>query len=242
MNKNDYKLTFEESGQWASGNLTTWGRIQSAEPLDDKSNSLPELNGTPRATATEPQRPSSLLATFVERQPDYEYSELYVGNGRYVDVNDNEIGFVPQSTAALQSADRWRAANRLPAHPPSKPRRTFADFHNTRAPQLDFMAMQHQVTFFRVIFYSTLSFYMRLKINGSASCLHPFALSVFTFALSFISSEDLLVSSVVIGPLKDSVRCHFTLFPLFKAVLFCTVPILSTINEYGNFAESIRTN
>uniref|UniRef100_A0A915CB03 RUN domain-containing protein n=1 Tax=Parascaris univalens TaxID=6257 RepID=A0A915CB03_PARUN len=145
VNKNDYKLTFEESGQWASGNLTTWGRIQSAEPLDDKSNSLPELNGTPRATATEPQRPSSLLATFVERQPDYEYSELYVGNGRYVDVNDNEIGFVPQSTAALQSADRWRAANRLPAHPPLKPRRTFADFHNTRAPQLDFMAMQHQM-------------------------------------------------------------------------------------------------
>ncbi|KHN76973.1 hypothetical protein Tcan_06027, partial [Toxocara canis] len=145
VNKNDYKLTFEESGQWASGNLTTWGRIQSTEPLDDKSNSLPELNSAPRANASEPQRPSSLLATFVERQPDYEYSELYVGNGRYVDVNDNEIGFVPQSTAALQSADRWRAANRLPAHPPSKPRRTFADFHSNRAPQLDFMAMQHQM-------------------------------------------------------------------------------------------------
>ncbi|VDK46817.1 unnamed protein product [Anisakis simplex] len=169
VNKNDYKLTFEESGQWASGNLTTWGRIRSTEPLDDKSNSLPELNSTKRITTTNTtqstkqysnqrqqqqqqqqqqssQRPSSLLATFVERQPDYEYSELYVGNGRYVDVNDNEIGFVPHSTAALQSADRWRAANRLPANPPSKPRRTFADFHQSnRAPHLDFMVMQHQM-------------------------------------------------------------------------------------------------
>lgn len=141
VNKNDYKLTFEESGQWASGNFTTWGRIRSTEPLDEKTNSLPELNSVPRATTNE-QRPSSLLATFVERQPDYEYSELYMGNGRYVDLNDNEIGFVPQSTAALQSADRWRAANRLPANPPLKPRRTFADLQS-RAPQLDFMAMQH---------------------------------------------------------------------------------------------------
>lgn len=141
VNKNDYKLTFEESGQWASGNFTTWGRIRSTEPLDEKTNSLPELNSTPRPAASE-QRPSSLLATFVERQPDYEYSELYMGNGRYVDVNDNEIGFVPQSTAALQSADRWRAANRLPPNPPSKPRRTFADLQS-RSPHLDFMAMQH---------------------------------------------------------------------------------------------------
>lgn len=61
-------------------------------------------------------------------------------------MNDNEIGFVPQSTAALQRADRWRAANRLPPNPPMKPRRTFADFQTTRAPQLDFMVMNHNVS------------------------------------------------------------------------------------------------
>lgn len=79
VNKNDYKLTFEDSGQWTSGILTTWGRIRSTEPLDEKTNSLPELGSNPKSEANEQQRPSSLLATFVERQPDYEYSELYMG-------------------------------------------------------------------------------------------------------------------------------------------------------------------
>uniref|UniRef100_A0A0R3S160 RUN domain-containing protein n=1 Tax=Elaeophora elaphi TaxID=1147741 RepID=A0A0R3S160_9BILA len=144
VKKNDYKLTFEDSGQWTSGNFTTWGRIRSTEPLDEKTNSLPELSNNMKATS-EQQRPSSLVATFVERQPDYDYSELYVGNGRYVDVNDNEIAFVSQSTAAVQRADRWRAANRLPPNPPMKPRRTFADFQANRAPHLDFMVLNHNM-------------------------------------------------------------------------------------------------
>ena len=143
VNKNDYKLTFEDSGQWASGNFTTWGRIRSTEPLDDKTNSLPELGANPRVKTVE-QRPSSLLATFVDRQNDYEYSELYIGNGRYVDLNDNEIGFVPRSTTAMQSADRWKVFERIPENKPIKTRRTFADLE-FRAPPLDFMAMEHQV-------------------------------------------------------------------------------------------------
>uniref|UniRef100_A0A8R1TZS1 RUN domain-containing protein n=1 Tax=Onchocerca volvulus TaxID=6282 RepID=A0A8R1TZS1_ONCVO len=145
VKKNDYKLTFEDSGQWTSGNFTTWGRIRSTEPLDEKTNSLPELSNNLKTATTEQQRPSSLVATFVERQPDYDYSDLYVGNGRYVDVNDNEIGFVSQSTAAMQRADRWRAANRLSLNPPMKPRRTFADFQATRAPHLDFMILNHNM-------------------------------------------------------------------------------------------------
>lgn len=142
VNKNDYKLTFGDSGQWASGNFTTWGRIRSTEPLDDKTNSLPELGATQYKETVE-KRPSSLLATFVDRQADYEYAELYIGNGRYVDVNDNEIGFVPQSTAAMQSADRWRFFSRVPENLPIKTSRTFADLES-RAPPLDFMAMEHQ--------------------------------------------------------------------------------------------------
>ncbi|KAL3997964.1 hypothetical protein ACH3XW_13095 [Acanthocheilonema viteae] len=145
VKKNDYKLTFEDSGQWTSGNFTTWGRIRSTEPLDEKTNSLPELSNNLKIAASEQQRPSSLVATFVERQPDYDYLELYMGNGRYVDVNDNEIGFVSQSTAAVQRVDRWRAANRLPPNPPMKPRRTFADFQANRAPHLDFMFLNHNI-------------------------------------------------------------------------------------------------
>lgn len=79
MKKNDYKLTFEDSGQWTSGNFTTWGRIRSTEPLDEKTNSLPELSNNMKAAASEQQRPSSLVATFVERQSDYDYLELYMG-------------------------------------------------------------------------------------------------------------------------------------------------------------------
>lgn len=69
-------------------------------------------------------------------------------NGHYVDVNDNEIGFISQSTAAVQRADRWRAANRLPLNPPMKPRRTFADFQANLAPHLDFMFLNHNVSSF----------------------------------------------------------------------------------------------
>ncbi|EJD76375.1 RUN domain-containing protein [Loa loa] len=145
VKKNDYKLTFEDSGQWTSGNFTTWGRIRSTEPLDEKTNSLPELSNNLKAATSEQQRPSSLVATFVERQPDYDYPDLYVGGGRYVDVNDNEIGFISQSSAAVQRADRWRAANRLPPNPPMKPRRTFADFQATRSPHLDFMVLNHNM-------------------------------------------------------------------------------------------------
>jgi hypothetical protein len=170
-NKNDYKLTFDDSGQWTSGianspdedissgteapptsllspvatttttttepqNLTTWGRIRSTEPFDDKTISLPELCHRQQSSIhsnTSQQRPASLVANFVERQPtDYEYSETYQGNGRYVDVNDNEIGFVPQSTAGIQRCRRptTTAAPTTSGSitaPLKPPRRTFAD-------------------------------------------------------------------------------------------------------------------
>jgi hypothetical protein len=41
-------------------------------------------------------------------QLDYDYTEVYVGEGRYLDVNENEIGYVPPSTAPIQRGDRWR--------------------------------------------------------------------------------------------------------------------------------------
>lgn len=73
-------MTFEDSGQWTSGNFTTWGRIRSTEPLDEKTNSLPELsNNLKAATSEQQQQPSSLVATFVERQPDYDCFEVYAG-------------------------------------------------------------------------------------------------------------------------------------------------------------------
>jgi hypothetical protein len=167
-NKNDYKLTFDDSGQWTSGianspdedissgaeapptsllspvstttqNLTTWGRIKSTEPFDDKTISLPELSNRQQNnsnhSSTTQQRPASLVANFVNNQPtDYEYSETYTGNGRYVDVNDNEIGFVPQSTAGIQRCRRptttSTTGNSSIIAPLKPPRRTFADLEN----------------------------------------------------------------------------------------------------------------
>jgi hypothetical protein len=185
-NKNDYKLTFEDSGQWetssgianspdddeeeeedlssgaeapptslllsptitiekpengteTTNNLTTWGRIRSTEPFDDKTISLPELcqrqQNSTHSTASQQQRPASLVANFVERQPtDFEYSETYLGNGRYVDVNDNEIGFVPQSTSGIQrcrlpttTTTAALSSNSYITTPLKPPRRTFAD-------------------------------------------------------------------------------------------------------------------
>ena len=31
----DFQITFADSGHWQSGQLTTWGRIRSTEPLDE---------------------------------------------------------------------------------------------------------------------------------------------------------------------------------------------------------------
>lgn len=171
--------------------MTTWGRIRSTEPFEDKTISLPELNeggdcnvdnipstmssapsdvlkmmttnkvnirfdgqsllntrphsinvfngglpspppqilpsraekyivsttsssSTTSSTATR-NRPPSLLANFVENQRDhqlitspnaggvnYEYTEHYLGDGRYLDLNENEIGYVPNSHAPIQ--------------------------------------------------------------------------------------------------------------------------------------------
>ena len=203
-NKNDYKLTFEDSGQWttsgianspdedvssgadappallspvsattepSSSNLTTWGRIRSTEPFDDKTISLPELCHRPQSTShssTTQQRPASLVANFVERQPtDYEYSETYHGNGRYLDVNDNEIGFIPESTAGIQRCRRPTTTSVTApgiVAPLKPPRRTFADLGggtslprddsgieptplNETAPDLKFLSLPFEVSF-----------------------------------------------------------------------------------------------
>lgn len=63
-------------------------------------------------------------------------------------MNDNEIGYVPESTAAIQRADRWRTATLVAAtNSPVKPlRRTFADLSPSEtAPDLKFLSMQHEV-------------------------------------------------------------------------------------------------
>ncbi|KAL3074839.1 hypothetical protein niasHS_014284 [Heterodera schachtii] len=70
------------------------------------------------SSSTGPRRPtsSSLLDNFIATQRqqqqqqrnvgpqmvDYDYSETYLGNGRYIDMNENEIGYVPSSTASIQ--------------------------------------------------------------------------------------------------------------------------------------------
>lgn len=143
-NKNDYKIVFDDSGQWTTSgianspddeiteetasNLTTWGRIKSAEPFEATTNSLPEIRKrnllSPTTAIILQPRPASLVANFVERQADYECA---LNDGRILDVNDNEIDFVPESTAPFQKICK----NRRPITTPLKPpRRTFADLEN----------------------------------------------------------------------------------------------------------------
>ncbi|CAJ0962810.1 unnamed protein product, partial [Mesorhabditis belari] len=157
-NKEDYKITMADSGQWASmgqsgrNGFTTWGRIHSQEPLDErfgsKTASAPDIGmGTSRLK----QRPSSLLATFSQRQ-----STLDPDLGLVLDVNDNEVTTTPGG-----AVDRWQAA-RPTAHPTTlarspagqKPRRTFADLTpstpnqqriHKNAPELQFLQLPHQM-------------------------------------------------------------------------------------------------
>lgn len=212
--KNDYKLTFEDSGQWtsgfetgtspsgvaihdelseeehrrqsadlmlnnddyANGTLTTWGRIKSIEPpYDPKTNSMPSVAFRQTQPIQQERRPTSLLANFVERQQttnptppeDYEYSEQYLGDGRYVDLNENEIGFAPASTAPIQRSASTSSKRSLPPVPPpivppspknrwktahhktsstAPPRRTFANLGgNNHVPDLNFLSLPFKV-------------------------------------------------------------------------------------------------
>ncbi|EPB78447.1 hypothetical protein ANCCEY_02407 [Ancylostoma ceylanicum] len=137
----DFQLTFADSGHWQSGQLTTWGRIRSTEPLDETTASAPDVITRPRTTpSTTTPRPTSLLANFVGRE-----SQDNVNGGRYVDVNDNEIQLEASSS---NTQDRWRAARPATAtvrSAPAKPRRTFADLHKSIAPELQFLALPHQI-------------------------------------------------------------------------------------------------
>lgn len=241
--------------------MTTWGRIRNAEPFEDKTISLPELNNRaehhyenannlPTTMSSAPSdvlkmmttnvnfrwgtkeiftrphsinfnadlpppppqilpqradkyivtsnnssttststrnRPPSLLANFVENQQtrdqqqitspnedNYIYTEHYLGNGRYVDLNENEIGYVPSSHAPIQRTntnqqpaiqDRWeiqrnyaQAALTIPSTSSQqnlslnssfyKNRRTFADLSPSHtSPNLNFLNLPHKVFF-----------------------------------------------------------------------------------------------
>ena len=130
-------MAFADSGHWQSQTtpgLTTWGRIHSTEPLDEKVVSAPDMTrGNSNHNLTGQPRTSSLLANFV----DSRRSEGL----RFVDVNDNEIAAEPE--------DRWRRISSAPV----KPKRTFADLQKNMAPELQFLALPHKVrggTYFRI--------------------------------------------------------------------------------------------
>ena len=80
--KTDYHLTFSDSViSDSEGNhhhqdhhLTTWGRIRSADPLDENTNSLPANCTTPLQPIEQQKRPNSLLATFIDRQVQFDFS------------------------------------------------------------------------------------------------------------------------------------------------------------------------
>lgn len=138
----DFQLIFADSGNWQSGQLTTWGRIRSTEPPDERTASAPNVVSRPRTTpSSTAQRPTSLLANFVGR----ESQDL----GRYVDLNDNEIQVGMDESPSTVHRDRWRAARPatsiVKARALAKPRRTFADLHKSIAPELQFLALPHQI-------------------------------------------------------------------------------------------------
>ncbi|CAD6184746.1 unnamed protein product [Caenorhabditis auriculariae] len=142
--KDDFQLAFADSGHWQSGvvigeqpptspgSLTTWGRIRTSTepPFDERTASEPDM--TRRATSNS-LRPNSLIANFV-------------GDTRFVDVNDNEINGVltTTETAAIRK-DRWRRSTAR-SSVTATARRTFADLNATKmAPELEFLALHHEM-------------------------------------------------------------------------------------------------
>ncbi|GMT00366.1 hypothetical protein PENTCL1PPCAC_22540, partial [Pristionchus entomophagus] len=132
--KDDYKLTFADSGQWTtSTHLTTWGRIQYSQPLDDKIVSAPS-SSDPSSSPSQFHRPSSLLVDFVGRHSN--------DISRFVDVNENDIEERRNSHSI--KIDRWKCPSsstrmRTSSH---RMKRTFADLEE--APELNFLQLPHQ--------------------------------------------------------------------------------------------------
>nr|pir hypothetical protein K10D3.2 - Caenorhabditis elegans [Caenorhabditis elegans] len=152
MKKEDFQLAFADSGHWQSGindNLTTWGRIRTSEPLDERTASAPDVWNVKRSdSARSPNRPNSLIANFVSGDAT-----------RFVDVNDNEIR---EANEEIIRKDRWRrdSARRCSSGGQNQ-KRTFADIleknvtaptsmaitssDNEKPPKLDFLAMHHEM-------------------------------------------------------------------------------------------------
>lgn len=150
MRKEDFQLAFADSGHWQSGindNLTTWGRIRTSEPLDERTASAPDVWNTKKLDSA--RRPNSLIANFVSGD-----------STRFVDVNDNEIR---EANEEIIRKDRWRkeSARRCSS---GGQKRTFADILEKNAtssagtsprdsdveggktaPKLEFLAMHHEM-------------------------------------------------------------------------------------------------
>ncbi|PIC51108.1 hypothetical protein B9Z55_001753 [Caenorhabditis nigoni] len=142
MKKEDFQLAFADSGHWQSGineNLTTWGRIRSSEPLDERTASAPDV------WKRSIHRPNSLIANFVSGD----------AATRFVDVNDNEIR---EANEDIIRKDRWRRDSARRSSTTQK--RTFADILEKNAsepssaestergkqpPKLEFLAMHHEM-------------------------------------------------------------------------------------------------
>lgn len=160
MKKEDFQLAFADSGHWQSGineNLTTWGRIWSSEPLDERTASAPDVwNNKNIMKYSTTNRPNSLIANFVSGD----------AATRFVDVNDNEIR---EANEEIIRKDRWRKDSARRSSQNTK--RTFADIldknaggssprscessprengdqylgEEKSAPKLDFLAMHHEM-------------------------------------------------------------------------------------------------
>lgn len=145
VKKEDFQLAFADSGHWQSGindNLTTWGRIRTSEPLDERTASAPDMWITKRCdSARSANRPNSLIANFVSGDAT-----------RFVDVNDNEIREAEERIDVIRK-DRWKRDSARRCSSSGNQRRTFADFmeknssEKEKAPKLDFLAMHHEVSF-----------------------------------------------------------------------------------------------
>lgn len=151
MKKEDFQLAFADSGHWQSGindNLTTWGRIHTSEPLDERTASAPDVWKN-RSLTTNANRPNSLIANFVSGGD----------STRFVDVNDNEIR---EANEEIIRKDKWkRDSARRCSSGGHNSKRTFADILDKNngsprsldgtedqgkpAPRLDFLAMHHEM-------------------------------------------------------------------------------------------------
>lgn len=177
---------------------------------------------------------------------DYEYGEFFI-NGRYIDVNHNEIGYVPPSTTSVQRSSPvttvWAStvSSRRPSSatiPPMKPPRTFATLLEQNGINInDYVAASHPLASSSSINYNQQKSNSTSDLKDSSTQIPVYVVDQ---SVQTSSSND---GGKLITVVTTSVRSSTTDKPSYVTRTVAVSPPPTSRNEVGGVEKSnFQTN